>query len=95
MSDAISGVHQNDDVLIVGGGSAGATMAARSTEDPNRQRLGLDSRRVLWQQSVQLPASMAATVAAASGPQKCCRFTGPAAISSSMRRLRSPVERWA
>jgi hypothetical protein len=42
MSDAISGLHQNDDVLIVGGGSAGATMAARSSEDPHRQRLGLD-----------------------------------------------------
>ena len=95
MSDAISGLHQNDDVLIVGGGSAGATMAARSSEDPNRQRLGLDSRRVLWQQSVQLPASIAATLAAASGPQKCWRCTPPAASRPSMRRLRSPEERWA
>lgn len=43
----------------------------------------------------QLPASIAATLADASGPQKRWRSTRPAASRSSMRRLRSPEEMWA
>ena len=43
----------------------------------------------------QLPASIAATLAVASGPQNSWRSTPPAASRSSMRHLRSPEETWA
>jgi hypothetical protein len=42
----------------------------------------------------QLPASMAATLAVASGPQKSWRSTPPAASRLSTRCLRSPEETW-
>jgi hypothetical protein len=42
----------------------------------------------------QLPASMAATLAVASGPQKSWRSTPPAASRVSTRCLRSPEETW-
>jgi choline dehydrogenase len=39
MSGPASALNQSEDVLIVGGGSAGATLAARLSEDPNRRVL--------------------------------------------------------
>jgi choline dehydrogenase-like flavoprotein len=40
MSNPASNLKQPDDVLIVGGGSAGATLAARLSGDLNRRGVG-------------------------------------------------------
>ncbi|MDT5014105.1 MAG: choline dehydrogenase [Mycobacterium sp.] len=43
MSNPASALSQTHDVLIVGGGSAGATLAARLSEHPNRRVLLLEA----------------------------------------------------
>jgi choline dehydrogenase len=88
MSNPAFDLNQPADVLIVGGGSAGATLAARLSEDPNRRVLLLEAGPAFTPDEVPAELSNAEQVAAPTFDWGYTAFGGALTVEMAVPRGR-------